>query len=45
MDDFRYYLFARLSTVRDKAPDIFIPILDWIRYDILFNPYDDRHHY
>lgn len=45
MKNLRYKLWHKLTFLRDKTPKPITSILDWIRYEILFDSKDKRHWY
>jgi hypothetical protein len=45
MRNLRYYLWCKLSLLRDKSPDSTLELLDWIRYELLYDTKDKRHWY
>jgi len=41
----KYSLYKKLTYWRDSTPLALTEILDWIRYEVLYDPNDERHHY
>lgn len=45
MRNIRYYFYWKLTLLRDRTPHVITVILDWIRYEVLYDYNDKRHWY
>lgn len=43
--EIRWYLWRKLSSLRYNTPQWLTDIIDWVRYEILWNNDDDRFFY
>lgn len=45
MKDFKYKWFYKLGYYQPSRPRFLYNFFDWVRYEFLYDPNDDRHYY